>query len=72
MLNCFVSHEITQWYDYLENKTGTNITTKEDVAIKLEDVTSKHPQLHIESKFYRVMAGGSKFFLFIVLNHTDK
>lgn len=37
---------------------GTNITTKEDVAIKLEDVTSKHPQLHIESKFYRVMAGG--------------
>lgn len=37
---------------------GTNITTKEEVAIKLEDTTSKHPQLHIESKFYRVMAGG--------------
>lgn len=41
---------------------GTNITTKEEVAIKLEDVASKHPQLHIESKFYRVMAGGSKCF----------
>lgn len=39
---------------------GTNISTKEEVAIKLEDVTSKHPQLHIESKFYRVMSGGSK------------
>lgn len=37
---------------------GTNIGTKEEVAIKLEDVNSKHPQLHIESKFYRVMAGG--------------
>ncbi|KAJ6216464.1 hypothetical protein RDWZM_007621 [Blomia tropicalis] len=37
---------------------GTNISTKEEVAIKLEDVNSKHPQLHIESKFYRVMAGG--------------
>lgn len=37
---------------------GTNIATKEEVAIKLEDVNSKHPQLHIESKFYRVMAGG--------------
>ena len=39
---------------------GTNIATREEVAIKLEDVNSKHPQLHIESKFYRVMAGGSK------------
>src|SRR6218665_2887053 len=37
---------------------GTNIASKEEVAIKLEDVNSKHPQLHIESKFYRVMAGG--------------
>ncbi|KAF7489224.1 hypothetical protein SSS_10685 [Sarcoptes scabiei] len=37
---------------------GTHITTKEEVAIKLEDVSSKHPQLHIENKFYRVMAGG--------------
>ena len=42
---------------------GTNISTKEEVAIKLEDVNSKHPQLHIESKFYRVMAGGSKFLI---------
>lgn len=35
--------------------------TKEEVAIKLEDVGSKHPQLHIESRFYKVMAGGSEY-----------
>ena len=28
------------------------------VAIKLEGVKTKHPQLHIESKFYRIMQGG--------------
>lgn len=28
------------------------------VAIKLECVKTKHPQLHIESKFYRIMQGG--------------
>lgn len=48
---------------------GTNIATKEEVAIKLEDVNSKHPQLHIESKFYRVMAGGSKCFILIFINN---
>ncbi|XP_035208722.1 casein kinase I-like [Stegodyphus dumicola] len=37
---------------------GTNITTGEEVAIKLECVKTKHPQLHIESKFYRMMQGG--------------
>ncbi|XP_022080523.1 casein kinase I-like isoform X2 [Acanthaster planci] len=37
---------------------GTNIGTAEEVAIKLECVKSKHPQLHIESKFYRMMQGG--------------
>ena len=25
------------------------------VAIKLECIKTKHPQLHIESKFYRIM-----------------
>lgn len=47
--------------------SGTNIGTKEEVAIKLEDVNSKHPQLHIESKFYRVMAGGSML-IFVQVN----
>ncbi|UJR22562.1 hypothetical protein I4U23_025609 [Adineta vaga] len=37
---------------------GTNIATNEEVAIKLECVRTKHPQLHIESKIYRLMQGG--------------
>ncbi|KAL1474833.1 hypothetical protein MTO96_020476 [Rhipicephalus appendiculatus] len=37
---------------------GTNITTGEEVAIKLECIKTKHPQLHIESKFYKMMQGG--------------
>jgi len=37
---------------------GTNITSHEEVAIKLECLKSKHPQLHIEAKFYRMMQGG--------------
>ena len=38
--------------------SGTNITTKEEVAIKLECVKTKHPQLHIEAKFYKMMQSG--------------
>lgn len=37
---------------------GTNITTGEEVAIKLECIKTKHPQLHIESRFYKLMQGG--------------
>lgn len=37
---------------------GTNVSTGEEVAIKLEYHRTKHPQLHIESKFYRIMQGG--------------
>ncbi|KAJ8387562.1 hypothetical protein AAFF_G00152580 [Aldrovandia affinis] len=37
---------------------GANIATAEEVAIKLECVKTKHPQLHIESKFYKMMQGG--------------
>ncbi|XP_060560607.1 casein kinase I-like isoform X2 [Ruditapes philippinarum] len=37
---------------------GTDISTGEEVAIKLEYVKTKHPQLHIESKIYRMMQGG--------------
>lgn len=39
---------------------GTNISTGEEVAIKLECIKTRHPQLHIESKFYRMMQGGGK------------
>uniref|UniRef100_A0A493SZU2 Casein kinase 1 epsilon n=1 Tax=Anas platyrhynchos platyrhynchos TaxID=8840 RepID=A0A493SZU2_ANAPP len=37
-----------------------NIATGEEVAIKLECVKTKHPQLHIESKFYKMMQGGGE------------
>uniref|UniRef100_A0A224XQ69 non-specific serine/threonine protein kinase n=1 Tax=Panstrongylus lignarius TaxID=156445 RepID=A0A224XQ69_9HEMI len=36
---------------------GTNISTGEEVAIKLECIRTRHPQLHIESKFYKMMQG---------------
>jgi len=37
---------------------GTNVQTKEEVAIKLESIKSKHPQLLYESKLYKILAGG--------------
>ncbi|OXB81115.1 UNVERIFIED_CONTAM: hypothetical protein H355_005045 [Colinus virginianus] len=39
---------------------GTDIVAGEEVAIKLECVKTKHPQLHIESKIYKIMQGGGK------------
>jgi serine/threonine protein kinase len=41
---------------------GTNMTTGEEVAIKLESVKTKHPQLLYESKIYRILHGGRKLF----------
>ncbi len=40
---------------------GVNVTTGEEVAIKLESVKTKHPQLLYESKIYRILYGGSKY-----------
>ena len=37
-----------------------NVQTGEEVAIKLEHMNAKHPQLHIECKFYKIMQGGGK------------
>jgi len=37
---------------------GTNIATGEEVAIKLEGVKTKHPQLLYESKLYKILSGG--------------
>jgi len=37
---------------------GTNITNQEEVAIKLESVKSRHPQLFYEAKLYKILAGG--------------
>ena len=45
-------------FDFICFLQGTNIATNEEVAIKLECVRTKHPQLHIESKIYRMMQGG--------------
>lgn len=39
---------------------GTNMTTGEEVAIKLETVKSKHPQLIRETKIYRSLNGVGK------------
>lgn len=43
---------------------GVNVHTGEEVAIKLEPLKTKHPQLIYESKIYRVLQGGRKFILF--------
>ncbi|CAI4229397.1 unnamed protein product [Auanema sp. JU1783] len=37
---------------------GQDIYSNEEVAVKLECGKSKHPQLHIEARLYRVLAGG--------------
>ena len=37
---------------------GINIISGEEVAIKLESVKAKHPQLEYESKVYETLAGG--------------
>ncbi|KNE69710.1 CK1/CK1/CK1-D protein kinase [Allomyces macrogynus ATCC 38327] len=37
---------------------GTNIMNGEEVAIKLENVKAKHPQLEYEARVYRALAGG--------------
>jgi len=37
---------------------ATDVTTQEEVAVKLEHAKTKHPQLHVECKFYKVMQGG--------------
>ncbi|KAJ3410411.1 serine/threonine protein kinase [Chytridiales sp. JEL 0842] len=37
---------------------GTNVLNGEEVAIKLESVKAKHPQLEYEAKVYKSLAGG--------------
>lgn len=39
-------------------REGTNMSNGEEVAIKLESVRSRHPQLIYESRLYRIMQGG--------------
>lgn len=37
---------------------GINIISGEEVAIKLESIKAKHPQLEYEAKVYKTLAGG--------------
>jgi serine/threonine protein kinase len=39
---------------------GTNVHTNEEVAIKLEPLNSRTPQLLYEAKLYRTLQGGGK------------
>ena len=45
--------------------SAINIQTGEEVAIKLEHMNAKHPQLYVECKFYKIMQGGGKIQFFI-------
>ncbi|XP_073015988.1 casein kinase 1-like protein 9 isoform X4 [Primulina eburnea] len=38
---------------------GVNIQNGEEVAVKLESLKTKHPQLHYESKIYMLLQGGT-------------
>jgi serine/threonine protein kinase len=38
---------------------GENVLTREDVAIKLESVQTRSPQLHTEFKLYKILSGGT-------------
>lgn len=38
--------------------SGTNVETKDMVAIKLESIKAAHPQLLYECKLYKILAGG--------------
>lgn len=40
---------------------GINVTTGEDVAIKLEPLRAQHPQLLRETKIYRSLHGTGTF-----------
>ena len=54
--------ELPSFKCFLTFFSAINIHTGEEVAIKLEHMNAKHPQLHIECKFYRIMQGGGKLF----------
>lgn len=45
---------------------GTNMTTGEEVAIKLEPYRTGHPQLIRETKIYRTLHGVGKFFFLLI------
>jgi len=38
---------------------GINVTNGEEIAVKLEAVKARHPQLLYESKLYKILQGGT-------------
>ncbi|CAO3646791.1 unnamed protein product [Cunninghamella echinulata] len=42
----------------MKNNNRTNLTTKEDIAVKLESIKATHPQLEYEARVYQLLAGG--------------
>ncbi|WMV48013.1 hypothetical protein MTR67_041398 [Solanum verrucosum] len=44
---------------FAELYLGINVLTEEEVAVKLESTKTEHPQLHYESKLYRLLQGGT-------------
>ena len=45
---------------------GTNVKLDEDVAIKLEPIRAKHPQLFYESKIYMTLQGGGNYNFYLI------
>ncbi|CAH1426821.1 unnamed protein product [Lactuca virosa] len=43
---------------FCEVYAGVNLQSGEEVAIKLEPVTTEHPQLYHESEIYKRLQGG--------------
>jgi hypothetical protein len=37
------------------------MATNEEVAVKLESLRARHPQLEYEARVYRALSGGGKF-----------
>lgn len=54
----YLGNFFCNWTIFLPLISGENIVTHEEVAVKLESLKTKHQQLHIEAKLYKLMNGG--------------
>ena len=51
---------------------GVNVHNNEEVAIKLEEVKTRHPQLLYESKLYRILQGGASLDTGTLTEHREE